>query len=331
MRAVRVRELGSFERTGIEETPDPRPGDGEVLVEIHAAPVNYVDLITFAGEYQFSPQLPYTPGKGPAGVVRAVGAAVTDLSPGDRVLAMAESGGYAELVAVDRRSVHRLPAELSFVAAASLALSFDTSWMALRERARLQPGETVLVLGATGAVGGAAVQLARAMGSGTVLAAVSSPERFPSVAHLGADAMVDLSQPDLRTSIRDQVRAATGGAGVDVVIDPLGGDPFDGALRSLAWRGRLVVVGFATGRIPTLKVNYALLKNVEVSGLQISDYRTRTPDLMRRCFEEIFGFAVAGTVTPPPSAALPLARWRAAMEAVRDRRAVERQILLPRE
>ena len=330
MRALRVHEFGALDKARIEEVPDPQPNRGEVLVEIHAAPVNYVDHITFTGHYQFTPPLPYTPGKGPAGVIRAVGSQVTGLAPGDRVLAMAEHGGYAELTTVSAQQVYRLPEKMSFVDAASMALAFDTSWMALRERARLQPGEAVLVLGATGAVGGAAVQLSKAMGAKLVLGGVSSPDRYPPIAALGADGMVDLSGTDLRATIREQVFAATGGAGVDVVIDPVGGDAFDGAIRALAWRGRLVVIGFAAGRIPTLKVNYLLLKNIEVSGLQISDYRKRTPDLMADCYREVFELYTEGAVTAPPTVTLTLSEWRSALEALANRTVKNRMVLLPR-
>jgi NADPH2:quinone reductase len=331
MRAVQVHDFGSFESARVAEVPDPVPGPGEVLVEVHAAPVNYVDLVTFRGEYQFKPTLPYTPGKGPAGIVRAVGSGVDDFQVGDRVLAMAEYGGYAALVTVDRRQVYPLPAGLSFVEAASMALAFDTAWTALRDRARIQPGDTVLALGATGAVGGAVIQLAKPMGARRVLAAVSSPERFSGPQALGADAMVDLSRPDLRESIRQQVYDANDGAGVDVVVDPLGGDPFDGALRALAWRGRLIVVGFASGRIPTLKANYPLLKNIEVSGLQISDYRKRMPELMADCYREVFGFVEHGLVRPLPSVPVPLDEWQSAMESLAQRRADGRLVLLPQE
>nr|WP_239028363.1 NADPH:quinone oxidoreductase family protein [Pseudonocardia acidicola] len=299
------------------------------MVEVRAAPVNYVDLVTFRGEYQFKPVLPYVPGKGPSGVVREVGPGVAGLAPGDRVLAMAEYGGYAELTAVDHRQVYRLPDALAFVDAAAMSLGFDTAWMALRDRARIRPGETVLVLGATGAVGLAAVQLARAMGAGLVLAGVSRPERFAPAAAAGADAMIDLSRPDLRESVRTQVLAATDGVGVDIVIDPLGGDPFDGAVRSLAWRGRLVVIGFAAGRIPVLKANYPLLKNIEVSGLQISDYRKRMPELVAECYREVFTFHEQGLVAAPLSTTVPLADWKVAFRAVQAGGATSRQVLLP--
>jgi NADPH2:quinone reductase len=330
MRAVQVTTLGSLDGAAVVETVDPVPAPGEVLVEVHAAPVNYVDLITVRGEYQFRPAVPYTPGKGPAGVVRALGADVDGgLAIGDRVLAMAEYGGYAELVAVDQRQVYRLPEKLSFVDAASMSLAFDTAWMALRERGRLAEGETVLVLGATGAVGQAAVQLANAMGARRVFAGISSAARFPEAVAAGADAMVDLSLPDLRESVRRQVFAANEGSGVDVVIDMLGGDAFDGALRALAWRGRLVVVGFAAGRIPTLKANYPMLKNIEVSGLQISDYRKRMPDLLATCYCEVFSWYEEGRITAPPSKALGLAQWREAWNLVAGRSGGRRVVLLP--
>lgn len=328
MRAVLVREFGPLDKMDLEETPEPVPGPGEVLVGVRAAPVNYVDLLTARGAYQFRPALPYIPGKGPAGVVKAVGEGVSGLRPGDRVLAMAEYGGYAEAVAVNGRQVYRLPAALSFTDAAAMSLAFDTAWMALHERARLQPGETVLVLGASGAVGGAAVRLAKAMGAVRVLAGVSSPDRYAGLAEAGADGYVDLSQPDLRESVREQVHRATDGAGVDVVIDPLGGDAFDGAVRALAWRGRLVIVGFAAGRIPVLKMNYPLLKNIEVSGLQISDYRKRAPESLVACFKEIFRYVEEGRVRPPGHTDVPLADWRTAVTAVEARTAGSRMVLV---
>jgi NADPH2:quinone reductase len=329
MRAVLVREFGPLEEMVLEEIPEPVPGPGEVLVDVHAAPVNYVDLLTARGEYQFRPALPYIPGKGPTGIVRAVHESVSGLHSGDRVLAMAEYGGYAEMVAVDHRQVYPLPGSISFTDAAAMSLAFDTAWMALRDRARLQPGETVLVLGAAGAVGGAAIQLAKAMGASRVLAGVSSPDRFAGLAEVGADACIDLSQVDIRNSLREQVYLATGGAGVDVVIDPLGGDAFDGAVRALAWRGRLVIVGFAAGRIPVLKMNYPLLKNIEISGLQISDYRKRAPHTLAECFREVLQFVEEGRVRPPRSTPVPLTDWRTAVKAVETRSARSRMVLVP--
>ena len=207
---------------------------------------------------------------------------------------------------------------MSFVEAASLSLVYDTAWVALRERARLAPGETVLVLGALGGVGRASVQLARAMGA-RVLAGISRPEKAALARQAGADAVIDLSREHLRDTLREQVWAATDGRGADVVLDPLGGDVFDAALRALAWCGRLVVIGFAAGRIPTVRTNYLLLKNIEVSGLQVSDYRKRRPGLVAACFAEIFELYGEGRIKPATAEVFPLDQAGEALVAVRDR------------
>jgi NADPH2:quinone reductase len=331
MLAALVTEFASYESARFGEVADPVPAADEVLVRVHAAPVNYVDLVTFSGGYQFKPELPYTPGKGPAGVVCAVGSAVTGVNVGDRVLAMAERGGYAELVAVAQQNVYRLPATMSFLDAAAMSLAFDTAWMALRERTRLAVGESVLVLGGSGAVAAAAIQLAKAMGAARVIAGVSDPTRRGVAERAGADAVIDLSQQPLRETVPAMVRAANAGEGVDVVIDPVGGDAFDGALRAMNWRGRAVVVGFASGRIPSVKVNYLMVKNIEVSGLQISDYRKRRPDLMAKCYREVFDLFERGSLRLPPVATYPLADWVTAMRAVEQRTTTDRVILKVRD
>jgi len=326
MRAIVVDEFGPPERLRLSEMPAPQPGPGEVLVEVHTAPVNYVDLLVVGGTYQFLPARPFIPGKGPAGVVTALGPSVTVPSIGDRVLAMAEEGGYAGLVALRADQCYRLPAHMTFVEAGSLSLVYDTAWFALRERARLVPGETVLVLGASGGVGQAAVQLARAMGA-RVLAGISRPERAAAVRAAGVDAVIDLWRENLRDSLREQVWAATDGRGADVILDPLGGDVFDAALRALAWCGRLVVIGFAAGHIPALKTNYLLLKNIEVTGLQVSNYRKRLPARMAACFAEIFKLYEAGRITPAAAQVFPLDQAGAALAALRDRRLFGRAVL----
>ncbi len=329
MKAILVHELGSIDNGKLVEIADCKPGPGEVLIEVHAAPVNYVDIVQITGKYQFKPKLPYTPGKGPAGIVRGFGAGVTRFAIGDRVIGMNEHSGYAQQIVVAESDVYKLPDQLSFVDAGAMSLGFDTAWMALHERGRMKPGDIVLVLGATGAVGNAAVQLAKAMGAKVVLGAVTSPEKFAAVNAAGADAMVDLSRPNLRESLREQVFAATAGHGADIIIDPIGGDVFEAAMRAIAWRGRVVILGFAAGGIPTLKVNYLMLKNCEVSGMQISDYRRRTPDLMRECFEEIFRFYVEGKVKAPPSQTMPLADYARAMHMIESRQTGKRLVLLP--
>lgn len=326
MRAILVNEFGPPEALRVRETAAPLAGPGEVIVTIHAAPVNYVDLLVIGGAYQFLPPFPFVPGKSPAGVVSALGSGVTTLRLGDRVVATAEAGGYAEAVAVAADQCHRLPPQMPFAEAASLALVYDTSWVALRRRARLASGETVLVLGASGGVGHAAMQLARAMGA-RVMAGVSRPERAALALASGADAIIDLSRPNLRDSLRDQVFALTDGRGADVIIDPLGGEVFAAALRALAWCGRLVVIGFAAGGIPILKTNYLLLKNIEVSGLQVSDYRKRRPTELATAYAEIFGFYQLGAVKPGAATELPLERAGEALAAVRDRHIAGRAVL----
>ena len=326
MRAVIVDEPGDIKTTRLGTMPGPSPGPDEALVDIRATAVNYVDLLVIAGKYQFRPECPFVPGKAPAGVVEAVGTDVDRFKIGDRVLAMAEEGAYAERVTVSADQCYRLPASMSFADAAAMALVYDTAWVALRDRARIREGEVALVLGASGGVGYAALQLARAMGART-LAGIARQEKAGLLLDTGAEAVIDLGVPDLREDLRRQVYAANQGRGADVILDPLGGDVFDAALRALAWRGRMVVIGFAAGRIPVIKANYLLLKNVEVSGLQVSDYRKQTPELMQECFAEIFALYEAGKVKPAPITRFPLADYRSALTQVRERTAHGRLVL----
>lgn len=327
MHAAVLHEFGPIDGVTPGAFPTPVPTADQVLIDVKAAPVNYVDLIVIGGRYQFLPQLPFVPGKGPAGVVSAVGANVRDLAIGDRVLAMAEQGGYAENVAVAADQCYRLPKTMSFVDAASMSLAYDTSWFALRDRARVKPGDTVLVLGGSGAVGLAAIQLAKLMGA-RVLAGIARPERAAAVLEAGADATVDLSGENLRDTLRERVQAANGGNLADVILDPLGGDVFDAAIRALAWRGRLVVIGFAAGRIPTVKVNYLMLKNIEVSGLQVSDYRKRRPGEVADCYAELFGFYEQGKLRPTKATLYPLEQVRDALRSLQDRTATGRPVLV---
>lgn len=326
MRAALVRRFGGPEVVELAEVPRPVPRAGEVLIEVRAVSANYVDLVVIAGRYQFKPELPFTPGKGPAGIVVAVGEGVSTPRVGDRVLAMAEIGSYAEFAVAPANQCYALPDAMPFADAAAMALAYDTAWFALHERGRLRKGETVLVLGASGAVGHAAVMLAKAAGA-RVLAGIANPAKAPMLREAGADAIVDLSSPDLRDSLREQVRAATGG-GADVVVDMLGDVYFEAALRALAWCGRLVVVGFAGGRIPEVKANYLLVKNIEVSGLQISDYRKRVPQRLASCFAEIFALHGAGLVRAMPMETFPLAEAPAALARLAAR-PPGRIVLLP--
>jgi NADPH2:quinone reductase len=326
MRAVVLREFGPIENAALADMPKPEPKAGEVQLEVHATAVNFVDLVSMAGKYQFMPTLPFIPGKLPAGVVSKVGEGVTRFKPGDRAIAMAESGGFGEFVVVPQNQVIPLPASMPFTEAAAMSLIYDTAYFALRERGRIQPGETVLVLGATGGVGLAAIQLAKAMG-GRVLAAVATKDKEDIVRAAGADAIIDLSAPDLRESLRQQVFALTDKKGVDIVIDMLGGDFFDAAIRALAWRGRLVVIGFAAGRIPTVKVNYLLVKNIEVSGMQVSDYRKRLPDDMAACFKQVFDWHAQSKIKPVPTEVYPIEQFATAMHKIQDRTVRGRVVL----
>jgi NADPH:quinone reductase len=327
MRAIIVREFGDLSTLELGDMPEPTIGPDQVLLSVRATAANFVDLLVIGGQYQFLPKLPFVPGKGPAGVVVAVGAKVATLRVGDRVLAMAEQGGFGAAVAVAENQCYRLPPSMSFIDAAAISLVYDTSWFALRDRARIQPGETALVLGASGGVGYAAVQLAKAMGA-KVLGGIATPSKADAVRAAGADVIIDLAPDNLRESLRAQVFAATEGRGADIVIDPLGGDIFDAALRAVAWCGRVVVVGFAAGRIPTLKVNYLMLKNIEVSGLQVSDYRKRRPEQVAACFREVFGLYERGAVRPAMATTLPLAQCAVALQRIKDRTAQGRMILV---
>lgn len=325
MRAVVVHEFGSPESLSVEEVASPRPGPDEILIDVQAVGVNFVDLLVIGGTYQFLPPRPFTPGKLPAGRVVEVGSNVTCFKVGDRVLTTAEQGGYAEQATALAEHSYRIPNSMPFTDAAAMALAFDTAWFALHERGRLQPGETVLVLGATGAVGLAAVQLAKASGA-RVLAGVSSMSKADMVKKAGADEIVDLSVDNLRDGLRDQVRSFSPG-GADVVIDTLGDRFFAAALRAMAWSGRLVVIGFAAGEIPSIKVNYLLVKNIEVSGLQVSDYRKRMPARMRECFEQVFAFYEQGIVQAPEMSVRSLDDFAQALGEIRDRKTKERIVL----
>ncbi|WP_254661861.1 NADPH:quinone oxidoreductase family protein [Burkholderia sp. CCA53] len=254
MKAIVVHAFTEPEQLTLGELPDPHVGDDSVLIDVRAAAVNYPDLLVVRGTYQVLPERPFAPGKDAAGIVRAVGRNVTHIRPGDRVVAQMEYGAFAERVSVDQRSCFVLPDSMPFDDAAAMGLVYQTAYFALVERGGFCEGESVLVTGAGGGVGSAALQLVKSLG-GRALAAVSGAEQARVATETGADAIIDLTAPNLRDSLREQVRAATVDRGVDVLLDTLGGDAFDAALRAIAWCGRAVVVGFASGRIPEVKVN----------------------------------------------------------------------------
>lgn len=321
MKAIVVREFGPPESIRVEEIPAPQPREHEVLIDVHAAGVNFPDMLVMAGRYQVLPPRPFVPGKECAGVVAAVGRSVTTCRPGDRVLAWMEHGAFGEQACASQENCFVLPDGMPFEEAATFALVYQTAHFALVQRAQLQPDEIVLVTGATGGVGLAAVQIAAALG-GEVVAAVSTAAKGEIARAYGARHVIDVSVPNLRDGLREQLRAATGGRGADVIVEQVGGDVFDAALRALAWSGRLVVVGFAGGRIPEVKANYLLVKNIAVLGLQISDYRDHHAQQMRRVMAELFELYRGGRIRPLVSRVYPMRDFAQAFAAIAQREAV---------
>lgn len=313
MRAVVVREYGPPEAHALEEAPVPDLRPGAVRIEVHAIGVNFPDLLVIRNRYQVKPPLPFTPGKEVAGIVTAVGPGVSGFREGDRVLAHLEYGGYAEEVVVPTELCHAVPDGIDLAEAAAMGNAYQTAHFALVERARYEPGEVVLVTGASGGVGQAAVRLAKAKGA-IVIAGVRRKEHEAPARADGAAHVVDLASPGLRDGLREQVRAVTGGRGADIVLDQVGGEVFDASLRALAWRGRAVVVGFAGGRVPEVKANYLLVKNIAVAGLQWSDYRDRDPAWVKRVQRELFALYQAGLIGPRVVERHPLEEFAPALQ-----------------
>lgn len=326
MRALVVHEHGPIDNLKLETFAEPRLGPEEVLIEVHAASVNFPDLLVISGSYQRLPPTPFVPGKDLAGTVAAVGSGVTNLKPGDRVMAQVEYGAYAERVIAPIGNCHRMPAKMSFAEGAAMGLVYITAHFALVERAAMKSGEVVLVTGAAGGVGLATVQLAKALGA-TVIAAVSSEDKAALARANGADHVVFTAVPDLKENLRQQIAAALGKRGVDVVIDSVGGDVFDASLRTVAWCGRVVIVGFAAGRVPEVKAGYLLVKNISLIGLQSSDYRDREPEKVQRAQRELFSLYEQGKLKPHVMAIFPLEAYRDALATVRDRKVLGKVVL----
>lgn len=326
MKAVLVRNFGEPQTHRVEEAPLPAMGPDDVLIDVKAAAVNYPDLLVMSGKYQILPDRPFSPGKDAAGVIRAVGANVKGLLPGTRVVAQLEFGGYAAQVATAASQVYPIPNELSFVDAAAMGLVYQTAYFALVDRGNFRCGDTVLVNGAAGGVGLAAVQIAKGLG-GKVLAGINLPEQEAVVRESGADAVIDLAAANLREALKAQVHMATEGHGADVVLDPVGGDVFDASLRAMAWSGRVVIIGFASGRIPDIKANYLLLKNISVSGLQWSDYRQRTPERVAEVQQELMRLYLAGALRPHVMKTYPLEQFAEAAAVMAAGKAVGKIVL----
>ncbi|MFF5988305.1 NADPH:quinone oxidoreductase family protein [Prauserella flavalba] len=313
MRAVQVTEFGPPSGLTVAEVPDPEPGPGEVVVEVAAAGVNFPDILVVEGTYQNLPERPFSPGKEAAGTVVAVGEGVERLTVGQRVLTLVEYGAFTERLLVPEELVVEIPDAISFEEAAAFGLVYSTAHFGLVRRARLRAGEWVLVTGAGGGVGSAGVQLAKALGA-RVIALARDEERAELARAQGADVAL-ISDV---TTLRDDLLRVTDGHGVDVTLEMIGGDVFSQIVRATAWEGRVVIVGFAAGTQNPIKPGHLLVKNIAVLGLQSSDYRDRTPALMRSTMEEMLQLYVEGRLTIPVDAVFPLSKTGDALQAVKD-------------
>lgn len=325
MKAVLCKTLGPARDLVLADVASPQPKINEVLLDVHAAGVNFPDTLIIEGKYQFQPPLPFSPGGEAAGVVAAVGAKAGAFEVGQRIMALTGWGAFAEQVAVPYYNVLPIPDSMDFTTAAALGMTYGTSLHALRQRANLQPGETLLVLGASGGVGLAAVEIGKAMGA-KVIAAASSADKLAVAKAAGADELIDYST----SSLKDEIKRLTGGQGVDVIYDPVGGELFDQAVRGLAWNGRLLVVGFASGVIPQLPVNLALLKGAAVVGVFWGAFAQRQPQDNAANFRQLFAWHAEGKIKPLVSKTYPLAEAGSAIEQLAQRKAVGKLVVQTR-
>jgi NADPH2:quinone reductase len=322
MKALVCVEHGPPEKLVVQDLPAPEPGKGEVRIRMHAAGVNFPDVLIIQNLYQFKPPLPFSPGGEAAGVVDAVGEGVTRFKVGDRVIAMIGNGAFREQFTAHERQVIPMAPDMPFDVAAGFTMTYGTSHHALKQRARLAPGETLLVLGAAGGVGLTAVELGKLMGA-KVIAAASSDEKTALCREYGADEVVNYSTEDLK----DRVKALTGGRGVDVVYDPVGDKYAEPAFRSIAWNGRYLVVGFAAGEIPKLPLNLPLIKGASIVGVFWGAFTAHEPKLHEENMAELLGWFAAGKLKPHVSAHLPLERGAEAIRMLMDRKAKGKVIL----
>ena len=324
MRAVLCKELGPPEKLVLEEVPSPEVKPGQVLVKIGACGVNFPDTLMIEGKYQAKPPMPFSPGGEIAGEVIDVAADVTGVKKGDRVIAMCGWGGFAEEIAIDASRIVPIPKEMDFVTASAFILTYGTSYHGLKQRANLQPGETLLVLGAAGGVGLAAVQLGKAMGA-KVIAAASTDEKLALAKENGADELIDYSKEDLK----ERVKELTGGKGVDVVYDPVGADLFEPAVRATGWNGRILVIGFAGGYIPKLPVNLTLLKGSSVVGVFWGEFTKRQPQDSIQNNKELMEMFLAGKVKPHVSQLFKLDQAAEALNTLANRKAKGKVVVVP--
>ena len=322
MKAVLCKQYGPPESLTFEELPSPRPGPGEAVVTVRAASVNFPDVLIIQNKYQFKPPLPFSPGSELAGVVKEVGEGAGGFKPGDRVMAFTAYGAFAEEVKVDAARLLPMPEGMDFPSAAAFLLTYATSDHALRDRGALQAGETLLVLGAAGGVGLAAIEIGKALGA-RVIACASTDDKLAVCKEHGADATINYAAEDLR----ERIKALTDVRGVDVVYDAVGGAYTEAAFRSIAWRGRLLVVGFAAGDIPKLPLNLALLKGAAVVGVFWGDFARREPKAFAESVRQLGAWYREGKLRPHVSQTLPLAQAAEALTLMAARKVKGKLVL----
>jgi NADPH2:quinone reductase len=316
MKAVVCKQYGPPESLAFEELPSPRAGAGEVVISVKAASVNFPDVLIIQNKYQFKPPLPFSPGSELAGVVKEVGSGVTAFRPGERVMAFTTYGAFAEEVKTEAGRLLPLPDKMDFVTGAAFVLTYGTSDHALRDRGALKAGETLLVLGAAGGVGLAAIEIGKAIGA-RVIACASSEDKLSVCRQHGADEAINYASEDLR----ERIKALTEGRGIDVVYDAVGGPYTEPAFRSLAWRGRLLVVGFAAGDIPRLPLNLPLLKGASVVGVFWGDFARREPKEFAASMQQLGRWYAEGRLKPHVSQTLPLRQAAEAIKLLASRQA----------
>ncbi|CAM2173318.1 NADPH:quinone reductase [Paraburkholderia sacchari] len=323
MRAIRCNQYGPPETLTLEDLPDLVPGAGHVVIDVKAAAVNFPDVLIIENKYQVKPPLPFTPGAEVAGIVRAAGEGVA-LAPGMRVVAYVGNGGFAEQVLADAAACVPLPEGADFATAAAFTLAYGTSHHAVVDRAALRAGETMLVLGAAGGVGLAAVEIGKALGA-RVIAAASSDEKLEVCRRFGADATINYSTEDLR----ERIKALTDGKGPDVIYDPVGGVYSEPAFRSIGWRGRYLVVGFANGEIPRLPLNLTLLKGASIVGVFWGDFARREPQRNAAAFAQMVGWIGEGKLKPYVSKRYALADTAQALKDMASRKVTGKIVIEP--
>ncbi len=317
MRALVCKQYGPTDTLVIEEREDPQPGEGQVLVDVHAAGINFPDVLAIAGKYQVKTPPPFVPGNEASGVVSAVGAGVSQFTIGDKVIVNTLGGAFAEKCVADVYRCAPLPGSLDFEQGAGFSVTYGTSYHAFKQSARLEPGETVLVLGAAGGVGISAVEIAKAMGA-TVIAAASSQEKLDFAAAAGADHTINyVKQP-----LKEMAKELTGGNGVDVVYDPVGGELAEQALRALAWHGRYLVIGFASGDIPRFPANIALLKEASIIGVWWGTWAAKNPGLQVDNVRELVRYVEKKKLNPRVTESYSLDDFAEAFGAITTRRAL---------